>query len=60
MSRYTWAHTLWDGKSRPEDITPEYIQSLSIPEAVRLLHWMNVFAEAEKEKMTEGPVHYGK
>lgn len=40
------ASPLWNGKYRPEDITPEFIQSLSIPEAERLLRWMNTFKDA--------------
>ena len=32
------------------DITPEYIQSLSIPDALKLLYWMNNY---EREDITQ-------
>ena len=38
---------LWNGQYRPEDITPEYIQSLSISEALNLLSWLNRYAQEE-------------
>lgn len=31
----------WGGKYLPEEITPEYIRTLSIPDALRLLAWLN-------------------
>lgn len=34
---------LWNGKWTPEEITPEYIQSLSIPDCLKLLKWMNEY-----------------
>lgn len=41
---------LWNGIWEPEDITPEYIQSLSIPDALKLLYWMNNY---EREDITQ-------
>lgn len=43
-------HNLWNGIWEPEDITPEYIQSLSIPDALKLLYWMNNY---EREDITQ-------
>ena len=43
-------HTLWNGIWEPDDITPEYIQSLSIPDALKLLYWMNNY---EREDITQ-------
>ena len=31
-------HTLWNGIWEPEDITPEYVQSLSIPDALLFMY----------------------
>lgn len=41
---------LWNGIWEPDDITPEYIQSLSIPDALKLLYWMNNY---EREDITQ-------
>lgn len=46
-------HTLWNGIWEPKDITPEYIQSLSIPDALKLLYWMNNYERKEKIKNKE-------
>lgn len=37
----TWYDTLWNGYMKPEDITSEYIRSLSIPDALKLMYWLN-------------------
>ena len=41
---------LWNGIWEPDDITPEYIQSLPIPDALKLLYWMNNY---EREDITQ-------
>lgn len=46
-------HTLWNGIWEPEDITPKYIQSLSIPDALKLLYWMNNYEREDKNKKEE-------
>lgn len=43
-------HTLWNGIWEPKDIRPEYIESLSIPDALRLLYWMNNYEQKEEKK----------
>lgn len=44
---------LWNGKYRPEDITPEYIQSLSMLDALNLCKWMNAY-NSTKVKYNKG------
>lgn len=46
-------HTLWNGIWEPEDITPEYVQSLSIPDALKLLYWMNNYEKEDETKKEE-------
>lgn len=44
---------LWNGIWEPEDITPDYIQSLSIPDALKLLYWMNNYEREDETKKEE-------
>lgn len=37
----TWYNHLWNGHMKPEDITPEYIRSLSQLSALKLMYWLN-------------------
>lgn len=46
-------HTLWNGIWEPEDITPEYVQSLSIPDALKLMYWMNNYEKEDETKKEE-------
>ena len=46
-------HTLWNGIWEPEDITPEYVQSLSIPDALKLMYWMNNYEREDETKKEE-------
>ena len=44
---------LWDGKYRPEDITPEYVRKLDMPTSLKLLRWFDKWAEHNKQSITE-------
>ena len=45
---------LWDGKYRPEDITPEYVRKLDMPTSLRLLRWFDKWAEKGIKESAEG------
>jgi rubrerythrin len=45
---------LWDGKYRPEDITPEYVRKLDMPTSLKLLRWFDKWAEKGVKESVEG------
>ena len=45
---------LWDGKYKPEDITPEYVRKLDMPTSLRLLRWFDKWAEKGVKESVEG------
>ena len=45
---------LWDGKYRPEDITPEYVRKLDMPTSLKLLRWFDKWAETGIKESAEG------
>ena len=48
--RVAHAYVLWNGKYTPDEITPEMVREMDIPDSLKLLHWIDKFKAEESKK----------
>ena len=48
--REAHAYVLWNGKYTPDEITPEMVREMDIPDSLKLLRWIDKFKAEESKK----------
>ena len=48
--REAHAYVLWNGKYTPDEITPEMVREMDIPDSLKLLRWIDKFKAEEAKK----------